>query len=297
MNVNAMMPMGTIGRTSQRVALATTGAVVGLVLIAVGSALPWFTLFRGLQPQPGFLLDGGKLTGIGIAAAALLVVAARFGGARVLRPIAIASAAAIVLDSLLVGSRIAAFVADPGPAGPLTQPMAGPGTAVMAIGGGALLMAAIAAPLRSERLSRATAWSIALGGMLFVAGWIHMLLTPEHLEEAAILGTGFFLAGVVQIALAAAVVVRPRVSPWVAYSVIAVNTALIATYVNAVLVGLPFGGGDHDMAGGGLFRLGSGEAVDLFGLVTTIVQVGAIILALHALGSRASGIGQAADRS
>lgn len=289
MHATVMTPTGASGRISSRLATATAAAVVGLALIGLGSLLPWVTLFRGLQEQPGFLLDGGKLAGVGIAVVALLLIGARVGGGQVVRTIAIAGSVGIVFDSLLVGSRIAAFVADPGPAGPLTQPAAGPGTALMAVGGALLLVAALAAPLRSDRLTRSTVASLVLGGSLFVAAWIHLLLTPEHLEEATILGVGFLLAGLAQLALAAAAVgLRARAGAWLSYSVIAVNTALIAVYANAVVIGLPFGGEEHAGMDGGLFRLGSGEAVDLYGLITTIVQLAAIVLALRALGSRTS---------
>jgi len=40
----------------------------------LGAVLPWVTLFGGLQPIPGFRLDGGYLAGIGIAAAGLTLI-------------------------------------------------------------------------------------------------------------------------------------------------------------------------------------------------------------------------------
>lgn len=266
-------------RLGVRAAVAISGAAIGLVLVGVGSALPWIVLFRGLQPQPGFLLDGGKLAGLAIASVVALLVAARFGGARVFRIAAIVGALVIVADSLLIAARIAAYVADPGPAGPLTQPSSGPGSIVMAVGGTLLLVAAAIAPLGAGALAKGLILRIALAATLFVAGWIHLLLTPEHLGDSAVLGTGFLLAGLGQVALAGIILARPR--DWTSYVIVAVNVGLIAIYVNAVLLGLPLGADDHHAAG---LVLGAGEPVDVFGALTTVAQVIGVALALRQLG-------------
>ena len=266
---------------------AVVAGALGLTLIALGAALPWVVLFRGLQPESGFVLDGGKLAGIAIVSAVALLVAGRWGGSRLLRTLALVGAAAVTVDSLYVASRIAAYVADPGPGGPLTQPTAGPGAMVMAAGGALLLLAAWVAPLRAGRLAPALAPRLALAASLFLAGWIHILLTPEHLGEATVLGLGFLVAGVVQLALAGLALARPR--DWVWYSVIAVNAALILVYVYAVLVGLPFMS-DHADVGGLL--IGSGEPIDLFGASTTVAQIAGLAFAFHQLGEPAAGRSQ-----
>lgn len=264
--------------------MAVGAGTLGLTLIALGAALPWVVLFRGLQPEPGFGLDGGKLAGIAIVSATALIVAGRWGGSRLLRTLALVGAAAVTIDSLYVASRIAAYVANPGPAGPLTQPTAGPGAMVMAAGGALLLFSAWVAPLRAGRLAPTVAPRLALAASLFLAGWIHILLTPEHLGEATVLGLGFLVAGVVQLALAGIALARPR--DWVWYAVIAVNAALILFYVYAVLVGLPFMS-DHADVGG--LAIGAGEPIDLFGALTTIAQITGLALAFHQLGGPAAG--------
>ena len=273
-----------ISEIGRNTIVAVGAGALGLTLIALGAALPWVVLFRGLQPESGFVLDGGKLAGIAIVSAVALLVAGRWGGSRLLRTLALVGAAAVTIDSLYVASRIAAYVADPGPAGPLTQPAAGPGAMVMAAGGALLLFAAWVAPLRAGGLAPALAPRLALAASLFLAGWIHILLTPEHLGEATVLGLGFLAAGVVQLALAGLALARPR--DWVWYSVIAVNAALILVYVYAVLVGLPFMS-DHADVGG--LVIGSGEPIDLFGAFTTIAQIAGLALAFHQLGGPAAG--------
>lgn len=292
MYANALTQSSVIRHATPRASLAAASAVGGLALIALGSALPWLTLFRGLQAQPGFLLDGGKLAGVAIASAGLLLVAARIGGGRILRALAIVGSAGIMFDSLLVASRIAAYVADPGPAGPLTQPTTGPGPLVMAIGGAFLLIAAVSAPLAVRRLTRTDVTRLVLGGVLFAAGWIHLLLTPEHLNESTILGSGFFVAGIVQVVLAALVVARPRDS--ILYLIVATNVALIAIYANAVMIGLPFGAGEHQAAG---LVLGTGEPVDIFGALTTIAQVAGFLVAVILLGRSTPAHDRASDRA
>ena len=266
-------------RVTPRLAVALSAGAAGLALVGAGTVLPWVVLFRGLQPQDGFILDGGKLAGLAIASMVGLLVAARFGGGRVFRLGAIAANLVVLADSLLITSRIAAYVADPGPAGPLTQPSTGPGSIVMAVGAALLIVAAVVAPLRAGRIQPRIAPLVALAAALFVAGWIHLLLAPEHLEESPILGTGFLLAGLAQVALAGIVLARPR--EWTAYVIVALNAGLIAIYVNAVLVGLPFGANDHRAAG---LVLGAGEPVDVFGALTTVAQVLGVVLALGQLG-------------
>src|SRR5438105_6126941 len=151
-------------RLDRRARWALVAGGIGLALVAAGALLPWVTLFRGLQPIPGFELDGGYLAGIAIAAVSLSIVAARSGGSRLLRPLAGLGAAIVTIDALYVINRIAAFVADPGSSGPLSQPSAGPGAEVMAVGGIFVLIATIAAPARAGALSSGLAPRLTIGG-------------------------------------------------------------------------------------------------------------------------------------
>ena len=56
----------------------------------------------------------------------------------------------------------------------------------------------------------------ALAAVLAGAGLIHVAMAPSHLGDDAVLGTGFLLFGVLQLALAIVVVVRPGRLAWVA---------------------------------------------------------------------------------
>lgn len=278
-------------------------ATLGLAAVLAGAALPWLTLFRGLQAVPGFELDGGMLAGLAVAATAVLVYTTRRGGPTIAWIAAGAAGLLIAGDALLVAARIGTFVADPGPSGPLTQPGSGPGAIVMAAGGTLLAAAAVVgtvvgavrrpAPLEGAPLEGApregavAPWSaLALPGALLVAGWIHVLLVPEHLGESSLLGMGFVAVGAAELVLAAvafAGAIRGRQSApeWVRLAVVIVVVASLAAYAYAVLVGLPFDPVEH--ASG--LALGAGEPVDASGAIAKLSELAAIALAFRGAGA------------
>ena len=75
---------------------------------------------------------------------------------------------------------------------------------------------------------------------LLARGGIHVAMAPSHLGESAVEGWGFVLAAWAQLALAAAVLVRP--SRRVGAAVVVTSVALIAVWAVSRLWGLPFGG-------------------------------------------------------
>ncbi len=276
--MHSTAPIETAGLAKPFARLA---GAAGLVLVAVALAVPWITVFRGLQPIPGFVLEGGPLAGVLLGAVGLLLVSATLGGARVLRPIALVATVAVIVDAVLLQGRIADYVANPGPAAPLTQPTAGFGAALMAVGAGLLLLAIAAFPLRRQRLERTDIVRLLLGGALLVAGWIHLLLVPQHMDESPILGVGFAAAGVAQLALAAIVIWRPR--DWNLIAVVALNITIVVIYAYAVLVGLPFGGGSEHEAAAGLV-VGAGEPIDAFGAISKVAELAGVAIAFRLLG-------------
>jgi hypothetical protein len=118
---------------------------------------------------------------------------------------------------------------------------------------------------------------------LVVAGWIHLVLVPEHIEEAMVLGLGFLAAAIVQIGLAIVVVWRPM--SWVFAAAVAVNAILIAIYAYAVVVGLPFEGGHEAMESAGLV-VGNGEPIELSAAVSKVAEIAALATALRLLGAK-----------
>ncbi len=265
--------------------VATYGLLAGgLVLVLVGVALPWLVVYNGLTPIPGYQLGGGVLAAIAVAASGLVLVAVRTGGGRVLRPLAGLAAASVVAACLSIAHGVLGYVADPGPAGRLLMPAAGAGAYVMAAGGLALLAAAVVARPVPRALS-ATGWlQLALAGVTLGAGTVHLLLAPEHLQEHPLLGMGFIAAGVAQVVLAALVLLRP--GPTAVSLLVVLDVAILAVYAYAVLVGLPFAAdGTEGMAGMDMHDdqglvLGAGEAVDLVGGITALLEVAGIGLVI-----------------
>lgn len=282
--------------TSRRRPTAAVLAASGLLLVALGAVLPWVSLYAGLAPVPGFLLDGGLLSGFAVASAGLLVACARMGGARLLRPVAAVAALAVAGDAAYSAWRIAAFVAAPGPAGALTQPSAGVGASVMAGGGSLLVVAALTVRPTQRALAREDAARLVLSAALLLSGWIHLVLAPSHLAEWAPLGEGFVTAGAAQVALAAWSLVRPSDGSMIA--AVAVSAALLAMYAWAVVVGLPvpaLAHAAHDAAPG--LKFFAGEPVDIAGAITASAEVVAVLVPLWALGCRSDGAGTSTSSS
>lgn len=265
----------TVFRPS-RVTLALSCAGIGLVFVAAADVMPWLTLFNGLSPIAGFRLGGGDLSGFAVAAAALLVVAVRHGGARVLKPAAGVLAALVVVGAVSIALNIVSYVRAPGSTGALTAPSAGPGPLILAAGGLAILIAAMTAPMSRRALTPALRLPLLLAATTFVAAWMHLLLTPEHLGVAVVLGLGFLLSAVAQLALAVLAVERPSDRVW--SLLVMLNIALVAVWAYAVLIGLPFPGDEHGASAG--LVIGSGEPIDLAAVITKVAELIGIAVAL-----------------
>ena len=259
-----------------RATLAVSCAALGLVVVALSDAMPWLTLFNGQSPIAGFRLGGGDLSGLAVAAVALTLVAGRHGGARILKPVAVVFAALAVLGGVSAELSITSYVRAPGPTAALSAPSAGPGPMALVAGGVLILVAVLTAPVSRRPLSGTLRLPLLLAASTFVAGWMHLLLTPEHLEVAALLGSGFLVSGLAQLALAVLAVERPSDRTW--SLLVMLNIALVAMWAYAVLVGLPFAGDEHG-AGAGLV-VGSGEPIDLAAVITKVAELAGIAMAL-----------------
>jgi hypothetical protein len=274
----------TIAADSRRDRLAVLSGSVGLGLVLVGAALPWLSLFRGLDPVPGLLLDGGPLAGIAVGMVGLLLAAsgsspARFPAVGLARPIAALGALVVGGDALWSLVRMSAFVASPGSAGALLQPSVGPGAPLMAAGAAVLVVTAVAAkPDRRQADLRSVA-RFGLAATVFVAGWAHLLLAPAHLSEAPALGSAFVVAAIAQLGLSALILLRS--DEWPLLGVVAVNTVAIVVYVLAITIGLP----GHDHAGALVGSLVP-EAIDTIGIMTKAAEALGIVLAVGLLGRR-----------
>ncbi len=295
------LPAPPAATQPSRAPLTHSVLALGVVLVAVGAYLPWLTVYNGLTPIPGFRLGGGPLAGIAVAGAGLVLVSVHRGGGRVLRPVAALGSAVVVVGALYVAHGVVGYAADPGPAGPLLMPQAGFGAYVMAAGGLSLLMAAVLARPVSRASTALTAvlWlQLVLAALTLGAGWVHLLLAPEHLAEHPLLGMGFIAAGVAQVALAVLVVARPTMTTLPL--LIVLDVAIMAVYAYAALVGLPFAADDGmagmagmagmDMSDDHGLVLGAGEAVDLVGGLTFVAELVGVGLVIALVRRLAGGV-------
>ncbi|MHB8611425.1 MAG: hypothetical protein ACYDAL_03205 [Candidatus Dormibacteraceae bacterium] len=255
-------------------------AFVGAAIAVVGSALPWVTIFGGTQTLTGWNGTPRYLAGLAVASAAFVVLFLRAGRPVAFRHLAALSGLIVVAGTALDIWQVASMAHSRSVTAQLLEPSLGPGPFVM-LAGALSLLAVVLVPASTYRVPAGLWPRVMLAGALFVAGWIHLALTPDHLAEATILGVGFLLAGLAQLALAGLITVRP--SNLAYYAVVALSASLIVLYAIAVLKGLPFGGG-NDHAGGLL--VGSGEPVDLQGAVSKLAELFSLAAALVLVGRR-----------
>jgi hypothetical protein len=268
----------SIPHISLRSGIALSLALITAAFTTAGLVSPWVTVFNGLSSVPGSSLDGGYLAAVTAISCATLYVMATSGGGNILRSVAVLGGAVVVADSLLSAARISEFVAHPGVAGTLTVPSAGPGPFFTLVGGIALIATALTAPAAQARLGRGMLLRLLLSVSLIVAADLHLIFTPQHFDEAPLLGVGFLAAGLVQLAFAVYVIVREDDRP--IGLLLAVTIALIAIYAYAIFVGLPLDSGHSDAATG--LRLGSGEPVTTTGLIDVLAEIAAVALAIVA---------------
>lgn len=98
------------------------------------------------------------------------------------------------------------------------------------------------------------------------AALIHFAMVPSHMNEWAFEGVAFILAGWLQVALAVAIVVRPR--RWIIAAVVASSLAFIAAWIVTRTIGAPFG--PHS---------GHAESGSFIDQVTVAIEVVSILLA------------------
>lgn len=256
-------------------ALVATGAAVALV----GSAMPWMTIFRGTQSLSGWDGVPRYLAGVAVASALVTALYAWSGRPPALRRLAVMLAVAAIAATAAQLIEILAMGWTRSVTARILDVQVGPGPFVVLAGTLMLLGVLLMSPSAS-RLAAGSWARLALAALLFTTGWIHLALTREHLAESTILGMGFLAAGLAQVGLAALIAVKPSVLAY--YAVVASSVALVVLYAVAVVHGLPFSSG-HDHAYG--LILGSGEPVDLEGVVSKMAELFSLAMAFALLGA------------
>ena len=111
-----------------------------------------------------------------------------------------------------------------------------------------------------------------LAALSFAAGVIHLVMVPQHAQEAMRTGLAFAVVGWFQIAFGIAVVVRPT-RTWIRIGILA-NVVFVATWVLSRSVGLPDWTGD-----GGVEKTASVDALCVGFEIALIVGAVALLLA------------------
>jgi hypothetical protein len=118
---------------------------------------------------------------------------------------------------------------------------------------------------RGPAVAVPTRWLLA--ALLAGAGAIHLAMAPSHIGESAVEGAGFLVAGWVQLALAAAVLLRP--TRRVLLSAAVTSVALVVAWAVSRTAGLPFGA-----------HSGHAETVSIVDGVTVALEVATLLVAL-----------------
>lgn len=254
--------------------------VAGGALVVIGSALPWISLYAGLQSIAGTEgLNGRILAALGGVAIAVAVAHAIRGGQGSRWLLGIAGFAVLALGGWL-GIQLlqteAVLAADP-----LLVSRLEPGLAV-ALVGGSLLLATLFVPTRSpaaaevpQRRARSAA-QFMLVAALAIAGVVHLALVSEHLRESIVLGVGFLGAGLGQVGLAAITLRNPTTA--VLRLTLVLSAVSLAALAAAVTVGLP--ALLHGSMSGGF---APAESLTDLGAITGAVEVIAVVLAFRLL--------------
>jgi hypothetical protein len=274
-----LVPRHTVPLPSS-IAAPVIVAIIGALITLVGAALPWVTIFRGTQTLTGWNGSPRYLAGLAVASVALTLLYVWAGRPAAFRRLAILAGSTAVVGIAFAIWQVAALDSSDSVSARILTPILGPGPFVMAAGA-LLLLAVVAIPTSAATVPFPLWRRVILAGALFTAGWIHLALTPEHLEEATILGLGFLAAGLAQLALAVLITARP--SDLAYYAVVGLSAALIVLYAIAVLKGLPFGG-SHDHGTG--LTLGAGEPVDIEGAVSKLAELFSLATAVVLVGRR-----------
>jgi hypothetical protein len=118
-----------------------TMAIVGGAMVAIGVALPWFSLFAGLQPVSAIGTSNGTLLLIGaVIAAGLGILAIVRDSAFVRRALLVAGVVLVAFGAYLVVGLVTVYRTVS--ADPMLVAQPGPGLAI--VGVGALLVLATA---------------------------------------------------------------------------------------------------------------------------------------------------------
>lgn len=259
--------MYAIRRDSGRRTLVGAIAMLGGAGVIAGAALPWLTIFGGLQSFSGLLGPNGQVLAAGGVAAVLLGIAyGGWGPASLRYGIGGVGLALAVFSVYLLVQLLAVYRTLHG----MFLPALGPGVFVAAAGALVILSTVLvdAEPSDHARPSvRLDAGTLPLIALAAWAGTIHLEVAPEHFLEYEPFGAFFLALGLAQIGWAALVALRgPSRRLLIASTA---NVLVVALWIASRTTGLPVGP-----------DLGAPEAV---GFADSAATLGEVILVVWAV--------------
>ena len=194
--------------TTQSSRRALIGALAGLggACVIAGAALPWLTVFHGLDSYSGTAGLNGRLLGAGGAAAALLGLWYALRGSDVLRyAIGALGFALALFSAYLAAQLLSVYEALHG----VFLPALGPGVFVAAAGALMLLSTLFVNVIpRESRAARLDAHTVTLLSLSAAAGTVHLTVAADHFAEYFLFGLFFVVVGVAQIGCAALIAIN-----------------------------------------------------------------------------------------
>jgi hypothetical protein len=212
--------------------------VLGGAAVVAGAALPWLSVFSGLDTYSGTLALNGRLLAAGGGAAIVLGlwyrVRARNGLQYAIGALGFALA---LFSAYLLAQLLLAYRSLQG----IFLPHLGPGV-FLASAGALLIMASLFCDTRTaqhEQSSRLDARVATLISLSAGAGTIHLAVASDHFHEWLLFGAFFVALGVAQIGWAVLIaVVGPSRPLLIAASA---NAAVVVLWIVSRTSGLPIG--------------------------------------------------------
>jgi hypothetical protein len=265
----------TTPRSGRRSLIALLATVGGVCAIA-GAALPWLTVYYGLDSYSGIAGTNGRLLAAGGAAAALLGLVYRLRAAALLRYLIGGLGFLLALFSAYLVAQLLSIDRE---LHGIFLPSLGPGV-FLGAGGSLLIFSTLFVAGESDLsafrqrekgqsagLGAASASLVALSA---AAGTIHLTVASDHFAEYFLFGLFFVVVGVAQLAWAAVAAIAGPVKPLLLLSL--GNALIVVLWAGSRTTGVPLG--PHP---------GVPEPVGYADVVTTVFELALVSVAVALL--------------
>jgi hypothetical protein len=270
--------------SSPRRSLIALLAAAGGGCAIAGAALPWLTVYHGLDSYSGTAGTNGRLLAAGGAAAALLGLAYRARAAPALRyAIGALGFLLALLSAYLIAQLLSLYQQLHG----IFLPALGPGVFVGAVG--ALLVFATlfvdtepnGVVLRRGQRTGSGPLTVSLVALSAAAGTIHLTVASDHFAEYFLYGLFFVVVGIAQVAWAVLVAIAGPAERLLTLSL--GNALVVLLWIASRTTGVPIG-----PSAAGPERVGYADVVTTVFEVALVGFAAALLVHRGATSSRRS---------